>query len=221
MQQNKIQLSHVLYRVEELHLAVRKLRDAGFVIEYGTDPVDAYNAFIWFENGVFIEIYHNSGLPFYIKWMMKVFGYRPILDRMKQWEKVGQGWCEWALESTMENLNSEKEFFKKENLPFRFHKAKRKDVDENILKWDLLMPDDIDFPFFMSAYVPNPKPKEINHPNGIKGVKNILVGTDSLNISMLNQLLPDQSGLQLIPGKGLQTVELMGSDLRIEDILKR
>ncbi|REC62470.1 hypothetical protein DRF65_10275 [Chryseobacterium pennae] len=216
---NNVQLSHVLYRVQDLHIAVKKLQDAGFIVEYGAYPDKAYNALIWFEKGIFIEIYHNSGLPVYIKWMMKVFGYQSVLERMRQWEDIEEGWCEWSLESALENLNSEKQFFESENTEFRFHKAKRKDGDGNKLKWELLMPDDIDFPFVMSAYVPNPRPKEINHPNGIVVVKNIKVGTDRLNTQVLNRLLTNQEGLELIQGKGLQTVEFINSDLKIENIL--
>ncbi|WP_250255365.1 VOC family protein [Chryseobacterium sp. Marseille-Q3244] len=216
---NNVQLSHVLYRVQDLHTAVKKIQDAGFIVEYGTDPDKAYNALIWFEKGGFIEIYHNSGLPGYIKWMMKIFGYQSVLERMRQWENVKEGWCEWSLESTLENLNSEKQFFKNENIGFRFHKAKRKDVYGNKLTWELLMPDDIDFPFLMSAYLPDPRPKEVSHPNGIVGVRSIKVGTDLLNTQVLNQLLINQEGLELVQGKGLQTVEFINSDLKIENIL--
>ena len=124
--QDNLKLSHVLYQVKDLHLAVKKLQDAGFIVEYGTNPQKAYNALIWFDEGVFIEIYHNSGLPFYVKWMMKCFGYQTVLDRMNKWKNFGEGWCEWSLESTLDQLNSDKEFFTKENIDFKFHKAKRK-----------------------------------------------------------------------------------------------
>lgn len=216
---DKVQLSHVLYHVKDLHHSVKKLQDAGFIVEYGTDKAKAYNAFIWFEQGVFIEIYHNSGLPFYVKLMMKVFGYQSILNRMKKWQNVGEGWCEWSLESVSDHLNSEKMLFVKEKIDFKFHKAKRKDVYQKKLKWELLMPHDIDFPFLMSAYVPNPRPKNIDHPNGIKGVKNIMVGKENVDLHLLNLLLTDQSGLKFTLGKGLQSVEFIDSDLKIEDIL--
>jgi hypothetical protein len=216
---NNVQLSHVLYRVKDLHIAVNKLQQAGFIVEYGTYPDKAYNALIWFEKGVFIEIYHDSGLPAYIQWIMKIFGYQSVLKRIKQWENVEEGWCEWSLESVLKNLNSEKQFFKSGNIGFKFHKAKRKDADGIKLRWELLMPDDIDFPFLMSAYTPDPRPKEINHPNGIVGVKNIKVGTDHLNTRLFNQLLTNQEGLELVQGKGLQTVEFINSDLKIENII--
>ncbi len=217
----KMQLSHVLYRVKDLVAAVEKLRDAGFVVEYGTSPQKAYNALIWFEEGVFVEIYSNSGLPNWVKWLMKILGYQPVLDRMNKWAQTEEGWCEWSLETTANQLTAQKEWFKEWNIPFKFHKTKRKDIKGQILRWELLMPHAIDFPFLMSAYVPNPRPQKINHPNGNTGVSKLLVGTENLDMELLKKLLPDQTGMELIAGKkGLQTIEFVNSNLKIEDILK-
>ena len=133
--ERKLQLSHVLYRTKDLHLAVSRLRNAGFSVEYGTRPEKAYNALIWFENGVFIEICHNSGLPPYIKGLMKLLGYQSVLDRMNKWEICEEGWCEWSLETTEDNLDGQKKLFRRENIPFKSHKAKRKDITGQILHW--------------------------------------------------------------------------------------
>jgi len=217
----RTQLSHVLYRVKDLAAAVEKLRDEGFVVEYGTSPQKAYNALIWFGEGVFVEIYNNSGLPIWVKWLMKILGYQPVLDRMNKWEETEEGWCEWSLETTATQLTAQKKWFKYWNIPFKFHKAKRKDIKGQILRWELLMPNAIDFPFLMSAYVPNPRPKKINHNNGITGISKLVVGTENLDTELLEKLLPDQTGLELIAGKkGLQTIEFVNSNLKIEHILK-
>lgn len=221
MMTTEIQLSHVLYRVKDLHAAIEKLQDAGFIVEYGTSPQKAYNALIWFKEGVFVEIYSNSGLPRWVKWLMKIVGYQPVLDRMNKWEQVEEGWCEWSLETTANHLTEQKVWFKERNIPFKFHKTKRKDIKGQTLKWELLMPHAIDFPFLMSAYVPNPRPQKNNHPNGIIGVYKLVVGTEKLDTKVLQQLLLDQTALELVAGKkGLQTIEFVDSSLKIEDILK-
>ncbi len=217
----EMQLSHVLYRVRDLHAAVEKLRDAGFIVEYGASSQKTYNALIWFEEGVFVEIYSNSGLPNWIKWLMKIVGYRPVLDRINKWEQIKEGWCEWSLETRANHLIEQKAWLKEHNIPFKFHRAERKDIRGQTLKWELLMPHAIDFPFLMSAYVPNPRPQKINHPNGITGVSKLVVGTEKLDIELLQQLLADQTALELIAGKkGLQTIEFVNSSLKIEHILK-
>ncbi|MFD2967281.1 VOC family protein [Sphingobacterium bambusae] len=217
---NTLQLSHVLYRVQDLHQSVKSLQDAGFIVEYGTDPRKAYNALIWFEKGVFIEIYQNSGLPAPVKWFMKTFGYAPILDRMNKWEQVENGWCEWSLESTVDNLAAEKIFLKESGVGFKFHRAKRKDTKGQTLRWDLLIPNDIVFPFLMSAYVPNPRPQHIRHPNGVSAVSALHIGSDGLDMKLLELLLGDMVGLRFVAGKGLQHVELEGGMLDLREILK-
>lgn len=218
---DNLQLSHVLYRVQDLHKSVQKLQDAGFMVEYGTTPKKAYNALIWFETGVFIEIHKSSGLSSPIKWLMKTLGYQSVLNRMHKWDDIENGWCEWSLESTNVDLASQRTFFKELQIPFKFHKAKRKDDNGRTLRWELMMPGAIDFPFIMSAYRSNPRPQSIRHPNGIQGVSNIIVGRENLDTVLLEKLMPQQSGLELVDGKkGLQTVEFINSKLTIEKILQ-
>jgi hypothetical protein len=87
-----MQISHVLYRVDDLHKAVKSMENAGFIVEYGTKPEKAYNAIIWFEEGIFIELFKNSELASWVKCIMKLFGYESILKRIKKWEEIETGW---------------------------------------------------------------------------------------------------------------------------------
>ncbi len=216
----KLYLSHVLYRVKDLHTAVEKLEKAGFKVEYGTKKEKAYNAMIWFEDGVFIEIYENSGLNYFIKLMMKIIGYQSVLDRMKKWDNVENGWCEWSLESKKDDLDYYKKLFHELKIPFKFHRAKRIDLYNQKLTWQLLMPTNIHFPFMMSAYSPSLKPVIIQHPNGVKSIKKLYVGKKNLDLNTLEDLIIDFDQLEFIDKKtGLQTVEFYDSDLTIESIL--
>lgn len=220
MENNNIQLSHVLYRVADLHDAVKKLRQAGFIVEYGTQPEKAYNAMIWFDKGVFIEIYQHPELSVVVKWLMKIIGYKTIVQRMDKWQTIENNWCEWSLESTMTDLQILKDFFRREKIPFKSHKTKRKTNDGKMLFWHLLVPDDIQFPFLMSAYTPNPRPVKTIHPNGVTGINSLIVGEEKLNILLLNKLLIMDTGLKLVKGKiGLQTVVLSDPSVKIEKIL--
>lgn len=220
MESNDIQLSHVLYRVQDLHGAVKKLRQAGFMVEYGTAPEKAYNAMIWFDKGVFIEIYKHPELPVGIKWLMKRTGYKTIVQRMDKWKTTENNWCEWSLESKMTDLQTWKRFFKREKIPFKSHKTRRKTKEGKMLSWHLLIPEDIQFPFLMSAYTPNPRPQKNIHPNGVTGVNSLIVGEEKLNILLLNKLLTIDTSLKLIKGKtGLQTVTLSDPSVKIEKIL--
>ena len=51
-----MKFSHIQFKVNELHHAVTDFRKLGFVVEYGKNPKQATNAFIWFGQGAFFEI---------------------------------------------------------------------------------------------------------------------------------------------------------------------
>ena len=215
-----MQISHVLYRVDDLHKAVKSMENAGFIVEYGTKPEKAYNAIIWFEEGIFIELFKNSELASWVKWIMKLFGYQSILKRIKKWEEIETGWCEWSLETKLVNLNDQKKLLRTKKIPFKFHKAKRTNITEKKLKWELLIPHSIDFPFLMSTYTPNPRPPKINHPNGIKGISKLIVGKKNLDVNLLQHLLEESNELELVEGsKGLQGIEFVDSTLNMKSIL--
>ncbi|KQB98824.1 VOC family protein [Pedobacter sp. Hv1] len=216
-----MKLSHVLFRVNDLHKAVAQLIAAGFTVEYGTAPKKAYNAFIWFEEGIFIEIYKGVELPNSAKLLMKLFGYSAMLQRMEKWRNVQHGWCEWSVETETASLNYQRSILKQHHIPFLMYKrAKRIDVNGRKLKWSLIFPKDIYFPFIMSAYVPNPRPHQIIHPNQITKIESIVVGEDQLDQPLLALLAIDRSKVILVKDAvGLQSVIFKNASLKIEDLL--
>ncbi|HCA09600.1 VOC family protein [Chryseobacterium sp.] len=214
-----MQISHVLFRTDDLNRAVQQLTDAGFYVEYGAHPSKAYNAFIWFEEGVFIEIFKIPVIPLPFRWFGILFGYSPVLDRMKVWNE-SPGWCDWSLETRQKDLKYYQLLLEYLDIGCKAFKSKRKDVHGRKLSWRLAVPDDTRFPFLMSAYSVNPRPEKITHPNGIKRIKMIKVGKEKLDTVLLDALLEDKEALVLMEGcEGLQTVEFLHSDIKIEDIL--
>lgn len=214
-----MQLSHVLFRTENLHLAVQQLTDAGFKVEYGSAPSKAYNAFIWFEEGVFIEIFRTPEIPILFRWGMKILGYAPVLNRMKRWNELS-GWCDWSLETEKKDLQYYRLLLEYLDIDCKAFKSTRKDVDGRKLSWQLAVPGDTGFPFLMSAYSINPRPEKMIHPNGIRKISKVIIGKKELDTLLLDTLLEDRTPLKLDDeSQGLQTVTFMNSDLKIEDIL--
>ncbi|KFF25842.1 VOC family protein [Chryseobacterium vrystaatense] len=214
-----MQLSHVLFRTENLHLAVQQLTDAGFKVEYGSAPLKAYNAFIWFEEGVFIEIFRTPEIPMLFRWVMKIFGYTPVLNRINRWNE-NSGWCDWSLETVKKDLQYYQLLLEYLDIDCKAFKSTRKDVYGRKMSWQLAVPGDTDFPFLMSAYSINPRPDKIIHPNGIRKISKVTVGKKELDTVLLDALLEDRTPLNLVDeSKGLQTVAFINSDLKIEDIL--
>lgn len=216
-----MKLSHVLFRVNDLQQAVAQLTAAGFIVEYGTKPEQAYNAFIWFEEGIFIEIYKEKPLAGWSKFLLNILGYGALLQRMEKWKNIGHGWCEWSVETETAGLAYQHDILKQHRIPFVMHKrAKRIDVKGRLLKWSLIFPKNIYFPFIMSAYVPNPRPLYIAHPNQISKIESIVVGEAQLDLHLMSLLAIDRSKLVLVKGaKGLQTIIFKANSLKIEQVL--
>lgn len=215
-----MRLSHVLYRVDNLHNAVDRLEKAGFQITYGSKPATAHNAIIWFETGVFIEIYSSPKLPFILQCFMNIAGLKAVAERLVKWQNTPNGWCEWSLETTAKNLTAQKQALKLLDIKFSSFRTSRTDIHQRKLRWELLAPADIHFPFLMSAYSVDPRPAKIVHPNGASGVSMLYVGKENLQMQLLEKLLPSKNGLCLLEGKtGLQGIELTGTDVKIEEIL--
>lgn len=214
-----MQISHVLFRTDDLNRAVQQLTDAGFSVEYGAHPSKAYNAFIWFEEGVFIEIFKIRTIPLLFRWLIRIFGYSPVVDRMKVW-KESSGWCDWSLETRKKDLKYYQLLLEYLDIGCKVFKSTRKDLHGRKLSWRLAFPEDTHFPFLMSAYSVNPRPEKITHSNGIKSIRMIKVGKESLDTVLLDALLEDKEALKLMEGcQGLQTVEFLHSNIKIEDIL--
>jgi len=101
---------------------------------------------------------------------------------------------------------------------FTTHFGKRTNIQKQRLTWHLIFPKDIEQPFIMSVYTPDPKPQVISHPNKIATVDYIVVGEESLDMNLLKGL--DLSKIRLLKGnKGIQSVVFKGSEIKIEDIL--
>lgn len=210
-----LKVGHVLYKVQNLRQAVGKLERAGFTVQYGSDPLKSHNAIIWFDQGIFIEIYEHSGLSAWSRFLMNIVGYGSMLRRISGWEDIGNGWCDWCLESAATNLTQERQMLKRLSIEFKFHRASRVEATGRKIFWDLIMPKDTGLPLIMSSYMPDPRPKSTVHANGATAVKYVVVGTELL-YSLLNQT----DLLKISTGSGIKMVKLLGFDTDLIDILK-
>ncbi len=205
-----MKLSHILYKVDDLHQAVKDFQEMGFTVEYGAKPDKAFNALIWFEQGPFIELFYAEPHRI-INFIVKILGLKGIVSRFKLFQYSNYGWTDYSLENDRIELQEEALQLKK--LGYKFSKIPgfRTNIHGTKLKWKLLFPVDTTFPFFMSAYRPNPRPKIIKHPNGAKEVKQVIWGTTKGNIPNIRWFSNDER-LQLVEGKGFQKIVIDGWD---------
>ena len=212
-------VSHVLYRVDNLPEAVKKLKDAGFLIHVPGNLETAFHAILWFEKGPYLELIVPEKSMVFPKWLMYLTGYRLFVKRQKKWIEAPQGWCDVVLESYAQDLRIEKELIKKHSVRFKQFRPKVKNEKGQEISWWSMTVDDYYFPFMVSAYNIDPRPSSVVHPNGVTGVDKVFIGKQNLNQSLFQDLLTNESWCELVDGRGVQTVSLKGTNLKIEEIL--
>lgn len=200
-----MKVSHILYKVHDLDKAVKEWRDKGFVVEYGKEK-NPYNALIYFSKGPYLELFQNSGMPGFIKGLLRVFGKGAMVNRMNHWEQAEEGLVGVAIENYEDNLDKELRILTENNQKYFSTRSKRLDTKGNHLKFTVAFPDEMKIPFFMTYFNIDPKPKNFIHPNGIQGIDSISFGTDKELISLINQLC-DDSILKLYIGNGVKDIK--------------
>lgn len=160
--------SHYLVRVDDLKQAVDDYKAAGFTVIWGSDPMKAYNAFIYFSKGGFIELFNPpvNGVLKAIATVGALFGLS-TLQRYQRWIKF-RGFCDYALE-TESDLNDILANF---DLAKARH-IKREGVDGVLRDWDISLPKGSPYlPFVMGPYNPPLKisPESCKHENGISSL---------------------------------------------------
>ncbi len=192
----KMRAGHIIFGVDNLEEAVKKWRDRGFSVEYGTKSKKD-NALIYFSEGPYIELLNVKAIPGSLKWIFKLFGAKPFIDRMNyladssMLNKDVAGLC---IEKDAGNLLDEIEFLKKRDVTgFYMKKCKRNDPKGNKLTWKLFFPKTLRLPFLMTYFDNHdPKPKNFVHPNGAVSVKRIKLVTTENSIKILKDLVDDE-----------------------------
>jgi len=166
--------SHIVQRVQDLTAAVRAFEQAGFVVQWGSEPSIAHNALIYFEQGPFLELVNPLSIGFRGALMRRIARIgrllgEPGLTRLDGWVR-SDGLCDHALEvevpmeAALPDLNSRGIALSKPR-PFS-----RTQPDGIRLDWSLVAPLDTTLPFIMDPYQPSiPRPASCTtHRNEIQ-----------------------------------------------------
>ena len=88
-----MQLSHILYKVKDLHEAVTDFTNMGFTVTYGAEPNRAFNALIWFDEGPFIELFEIKRNRFIVG-LLKFLGKKELANRVSHFQNADFGWVD-------------------------------------------------------------------------------------------------------------------------------
>jgi len=201
-----MKLGHIIYKVDNLDEAVKEYTQKGFTVEYGKKK-NPYNALIYFAEGPYFELLESTGMPSYIKKILRFFGKNALIDRLDTWDNAKEGLIALALENDRFDLDIEQKILDDANLRYFKGRSHRNDTKGRKLKFLGIMPDDMQIPFFGAKFNINVRPpKDYIHPNGVKRIKSISFGTKEEFIPIINQLCDDE-GLKLFIGEGVKDLE--------------
>lgn len=184
---------HLIYKVKNLQEAVKEWEAKGLVVEYGRRE-KPNNALIYFSQGPYIELQENTGIPVIAKIIAKLFGRPKNLERFFYWDECEEGWQGLCIEKDSGDLDEEVNFLAKRGIKgLLLNNLKRIDTKNRELRYRCFFPHGTSFPFLMTYFSIDPKPKNFTHPNGIKEIKKIVFKIAPAQAKILEDLVQDQT----------------------------
>jgi hypothetical protein len=192
-----LKCSHILCKVDNLRDSVAQLEQAGFSVQWGSDPARAHNALVWFEDGPFLEFFE---LPRGFRWLSYPFGWRfgaSAGQRLRSWALAPAGWCDVALEperyqpdDPLNLANVTQSLHQLALRGSRVIKGHRVAAHGEKVHYRFMTPRDAHLPFIVSHYHPLQRPEHVRHANGARAVSRVDFHLPAASHSQLQQLIP-------------------------------
>ena len=198
-----LKCSHILFKVNNLREAFEDFSKQGFTVSWGSARAKAHNAFIWFEEGPFIELFE---LPSFMKVLavpLTLLKGRAAGSRWKKWGNAPEGWCDIALEPTHEaqafDLTAIRKTLLSEGLsPSKTIKGKRVRPDGQKVHYSFISVSPCSLPFVVSLYDPPQRPKQVVHDNGAKGISKVTLALTKQNLQAYQKLCRDDPWIRTV-----------------------
>lgn len=201
-----MKLSHVLFKVPDLHAAVEEYRQKGFNVEYGKAK-NPYNALIYFADGSYLELLWKTGMPAWANKLLRLFGKKAFISRINTWESADEGLIGVALESEPDEFEEAKKLLKNSGQKYFQFKGRRLDTKGRDLRFVGVMPDNMKIPFFGTCNT-DLKHEGFVHPNGVVGFKQVAFGTTEELLPLVTKLYDDDR-VKFFIGDGVKDLEFL------------
>ena len=185
-----MELSHILYKVNDLRGAVSHFREQGFHVEFGSKRRPT-NALIYFSEGPYVELLERAPVSALAKLLLRCIGKGAVARRFEAWDNADEGWFEICLENHRDDFAEEVEVMKRHGEPHFITSSARTDPSGRRLTWRLLFPLNNALPFLMTYFNVDPKPVAFVHPNGVVGIDRVQYRAQSGCVSLLKALCED------------------------------
>ena len=216
-------LSHIQIKVKSIEQGINDFEKLGFTVERGGR--NSRNAFIWFEQGTFIELLemHNCD---------KIFGYffgmiygKAMKERWKKWCQNREGLIDFAIEpSDSYKLNIDNfQIVRQEAQEMTLYPSKvitwsRRNIRGEKVCFSYLPILPSSLPFFVSSYDIPQKPNKIIHRNGAKKIRYIDLTYDKDEYAIISNIIMEDPYIRLHLGNTfrINSIGIEGLNRKLE-----
>ena len=202
-----MKLSHIQMKVKNLEEVINDYRKLGFEVNYGRKPSVATNAFIWFGQDVFIELFSMSSSVEKMKSILGLFYGKEMKARWEKWSNPKEGLLDFALEGEDEKTAAidylpvlRKEFMEKGVKMSKILNGSRKPPEGEKTRYGFCAPGIKGLPFLTSTYTIPQKPLASHHPNGSQSIKYLTVMCKKEDEKAMRTLIGKDKKIKLILG---------------------
>lgn len=199
-----LKISHIQCRVHDIKKAVHDYEKAGFQVEWGRDPKNSLNAFIWFNQGPFIELFEMKRFMSPIQFPLGILYGRSMRERWVKWMIQREGLIDFALEGYEEDIAKQENLHLVRNeinnlgiCTSKVLNGRRKKPTGEIVTYGFFSLSPCDLPFVVSAYNTPQRPKQIAHSNGSQYIHSLTISCPDETAEILNTLLVDKAMLTI------------------------
>lgn len=203
-----MKFSHIQFKVNELHRAVTDFRKLGFVVEYGKEPKQATNAFIWFGQGAFFEIITMPKIAEKLAYPLGILYGKGMRLRWQKYANLKGGIADIGIEgktpqrASMYYLKQIRDHYQKAGISCsKIMTESRKAPDKPRTQFSFFVPDNPNLPLVTSTYSVMQKPMESHHENGITGIKWVKVQCNSQEKLQFQKMLGDETHIKFVEGE--------------------
>lgn len=199
-------ISHLLYKVDDLEKAIQKFRDMGFQVEFGKKN-NPYNALIYFGDKSYIELIKNMHITFLIKTLLRLFRMNEYLETSLKQEKIKESFFRVAFHmEDIDKLLLKRSYKEILNCSTFYVPVSRRDIHGNMLKSKCLLPSNAIFPFFNTNLVGGVN-WDVKHPNKINGIRKLIYSATPCEKKFFEQLPIDRRLEVTEGGRGIENIE--------------
>lgn len=217
----KLRLSHIHLRVRGIKRAVADFEQAGFRVEWGRNPQRSPNAFIWFNDVVFIELF--TMLPptaLASPFLSRRYG-PEMRARWDFWRGKTEGLLDFAVEAEdpdmarIERFETVRSQIEADGIRLSrsWYGSRVNPRGERVeYAFSGLMP--VELPFLVSTFNIPQIPDHIDHPNGIHHIRHLYVTCTPELMDPMQRLICGDPKIILEPGErtAIRAIAFAGGD---------